>query len=74
MLAGEILRDCGFSDAECLEICDAIAGHRAKETGEDGGLAGVLYRADKASRMCLFCAAEAECNWAEEKKNREVRS
>ena len=73
MLAGEILRDCGFSDAECLEICDAIAGHRAKKTGKDGGLAGALYRADKASRMCLFCAADAECNWPEEKKNREVR-
>ena len=73
MLAGEILRDCGFSDAECLKICDAIAGHRAKKTGKDGGLAGALYRADKASRMCLFCAAEAECNWPEEKKNREVR-
>ena len=63
MLAGQILRDCGFSDAECLKICDAIAGHRAKKTGEDGGLAGALYRADKASRMCLFCAADAECNW-----------
>lgn len=73
MLAGQILRDCGFSDAECLEICDAIAGHRAKKTGEAGGLAGALYRADKASRMCLFCAADAECNWPEEKKNREVR-
>ena len=73
MLAGEILRDCGFSDAECLKICDAIAGHRAKKTGKDGGLAGALYRADKASRMCLFCAADAECNWPEEKKNREVR-
>ncbi len=50
-----------------------IAGHRAKKTGKDGGLAGALYRADKASRMCLFCAADAECNWPEEKKNREVR-
>ena len=73
MLACQFLGDCGFSDAECMKICDAIAGHRAKKTGEDGGLAGALYRADKASRMCLFCAADAECNWPEEKKNMAVR-
>ena len=46
---------------------------QAKKTGKDGGLAGALYRADKASRMCLFCAADAECNWPEEKKNMAVR-
>lgn len=72
MLAEQILPDCGFSPAEQEEILDAIAGHRTKKTGELDNLAGVIYRADKLSRMCLFCKAEPDCNWEEEKKNRKI--
>ena len=68
-LAEPILRDCGFSEAETAEILHAIGGHRTAETAADGGLPGLLYRADKASRNCLFCEAEAACNWSPEKKN-----
>ena len=32
-------------------------------------LAAILYHADKKSRLCFLCNAEAECNWAKEKKN-----
>ena len=68
-LAEKILPDCGFSAGETDEIVEAITRHRAKETGEDRELSGLLYRADKASRLCLFCEAQAECNWSDEKKN-----
>ena len=72
-LAEPILGDCGFSEAERAEILGAIGGHRATETAEDGGLPGLLYRADKASRTCWHCAAAEECNWAPEKKNNTLK-
>ena len=68
-LAEGILADCGFSPAETAEITAAILGHRTPATAERQDLAGVLYRADKASRCCLFCGARAECHWSEERKN-----
>lgn len=73
MVAEEILRDCGFTDEEQKEILDAIASHRTAKTRTLDNLAGLIYRADKASRMCLFCEAEAECNWGAEKKNRVLK-
>ena len=68
-LAETILKDCGFSDSETGSIVTAISGHRRKEIGEQADLPGILYRADKASRQCLFCDAKESCNWSEEKKN-----
>ena len=68
-LAEQILRDCGFTDPERQQITEAILGHRSRETGTRRDLSGILYRADKASRQCLFCEARAECNWSDEKKN-----
>lgn len=67
--AQPILEDCGFSRQEQEEILSAILGHRNPETGAAGDLAGLIYRADKASRSCLFCHARQACNWSEEKKN-----
>lgn len=68
-LAEEILEDCGFKEDEKEEIKKAIGSHRAEETASADNLAGILYRADKQSRNCLFCSACSECNWSEEKKN-----
>lgn len=68
-LAGIILKDCGFSDSETESIVTAISGHRRQETGAKTDLPGILYRADKASRQCLFCEAKDSCNWSDEKKN-----
>ncbi len=72
MLAEGILKDCGFDEKERSEILSAILMHRAPETGSMDNLAGLIYRADKKSRMCAFCAACQECNWSEEKKNLNV--
>lgn len=68
-LAETILADCGFSPEEREEILSAILRHRRPETKLQDDLAGLLYRADKASRLCLFCGAAEGCNWSPEKKN-----
>lgn len=68
-LAGPILTDCGFSREEQTRILSAISRHRDAETATQEGLTGLLYRADKASRACLFCDAQAACSWSREKKN-----
>lgn len=69
MLAEKILSDCAFEKAEQEEILSAILQHRTSETKEKDDFAGLLYRADKKSRSCLFCPVCGECNWSEEKKN-----
>ena len=71
-LAEEILKDCGFKQEEKKEILLAITAHRNTETRQDKSLAGLIYRADKQSRMCKFCLAFSECNWSAEKKNNKI--
>lgn len=68
-VAGPILKDCGFSEQETEKILEAISGHRDKNISKRADLSGLLYRADKKSRCCFSCKAEAECNWSKEKKN-----
>lgn len=69
-LAARILPEAGFSPAEIREVIPAIRGHRAD--GSEDILGKLLYRADKASRACWCCGAKGECNWPEEKKNKEI--
>ncbi len=71
-IAEGILADCGFHGEEIEAILGAIRMHRSKQEAWD--FPGLLYRADKLSRSCFCCPAEAECNWGEEKKNLEIRS
>ena len=73
-LAEVILADCGFSQAERAAVEDAILQHRGQQDRQREGLAGLLYGADKASRACLFCPAEPECNWSPEKKNMRIKA
>ena len=68
-LAAPILKDCGFTDAESEEILEAIGGHRDTSAKGKRNLAGILYRADKGSRCCFSCPAQAQCSWSAEKKN-----
>lgn len=69
-LAGAIMQDCGFTADEIHCVQNAILEHRTQE-GAAGteALSVYLYRADKQSRLCFACPAQAACNWAEEKKN-----
>ena len=68
-LAPAILKDCGFDKEETGVIVKAIRAHRDSASASAGGLTGILYRADKASRACFFCKSEQECNWKGDKKN-----
>lgn len=68
-LAHEVLIKCGFNKEETAAVENAISNHRNACIKEDKDLAGLLYRADKLSRACFFCAAENECDWKKDKKN-----
>lgn len=68
-LAEEILADCGFDAAEIRRLCSAIRLHRRPAEAEDP-LVGLLYAADKKTRLCFCCEAGESCNWPEEKKNK----
>ncbi len=68
-LAKAILPMCGFSKKEEDEIIDAIHSHR-EDTGD--GLASVLQRGDKLSRMCFMCKSISSCKWKEEELNMNI--
>ena len=71
--AEPILAECGFAEEERDMILTAIGSHRKEKSKKKAmvkeALAAILYHADKKSRLCFLCNAEAECNWAKEKKN-----
>ena len=69
-IAAPILADAGFSDSECRQILDAIAGHRDSNAQEP--LSQAIYDADKASRCCFMCDAQQVCNWSSQKKNLQI--
>lgn len=73
-IAAEILeslpKDRRFSPEEQEMILTAVQGHRRQREGAQV-LERLLYRADKASRMCFSCPAEQECDWSAEQKNME---
>ena len=58
-LAADILNRCKFSQKEIQLIIRAIADHRKNENLD--GLSRILYKADKSSRLCLFCKARNQC-------------
>lgn len=68
IIARPILERTGFTYGEIGNICEAIKLH-GKVPKDEGSLAGILYRADKLSRLCFRCPSKDECNWDEEKKN-----
>lgn len=72
-IAPAILRDCGFDEKDTDVIIKAIRSHRDSASASDGGLTGILYRADKASRPCFSCGMEKECSWKGDKKNHSIR-
>ena len=71
-IAPEILKDCGFNEEEIFRIKRAILSHRDPSVKDHKNLRAVIFRADKASRACFMCKMNKECNWPEERKNKEV--
>ncbi len=71
VIAGQILKELGFSPEEIQAIVSAIRGHRA-ETNQTI-LGQLIYRADKKSRNCFSCKAEPECYWSSAKKNMTIQ-
>lgn len=68
-IAPVILKDCDFQVEEIQTITHAITNHRNASIQTEPTLAGILYRADKLSRACYCCKAEAQCDWKKGKKN-----
>lgn len=69
-LAREIMPECGFSVAETELVANAIANHRTDLQTDE--FSGVLYEADKKSRLCFTCSAQDECYWDNEKRNHTI--
>ena len=72
-LAANILKDTNFDETEICEILTAIGAHRGGQSEEKSGFGGLLYRADKQSRVCWLCEAQKDCYWPERQKNRTIR-
>ena len=67
-LAGEILLHIGYPEEKIPEILSAIGEHRDSPV-KGGVLSEILKRADKESRPCFYCVANATCKWSVEKRN-----
>ena len=70
-LCDRILPDCGFAKEESTDK-GLILHHRIKDNRRGHALYEMLYWADKKSRNCFACAAQAECNWDRQKMNLEI--
>lgn len=71
-IAASILKECGYSDTEVQQITQAIRDHRNPEVAGQPTLSGIIYDADKASRLCFACDAKEVCKKANEKKRLEL--
>ena len=60
-----------FTVDEQQMILSAIRNHR-KPVSNAAVLDKLLYESDKASRNCFCCPASNECNWSQDKKNKEI--
>ena len=69
-LAARILPDAGFTAEETKTVIADIRCHRGSTPADARETLGeILYRADKACRLCWRCGAREACNWPEERKN-----
>lgn len=71
-LAEEIMTACGYSGEEREMVLDAIRNHRNAQVKGQPTLAGLIYDADKASRLCFCCQAQEACHKKDEKKRLEL--
>lgn len=69
-IARQILEQIDCDKATTDLIVNAVAEHRKGHCTSN--LSHIIYQADKASRMCLFCKAKKECNHPENKMNLKI--
>ena len=72
-IAPSILSECGYTEDEIDEIVVAILNHGNEAVKDDADLAGILYRADKASRKCYMCKVTDSCHKPPEKLVMEIK-
>ncbi len=63
-----ILERVGCEDAMQQRVLSMIGSHR-NDCAPPDSLEAVFRRADKQSRLCFSCRAQAECFWSTEKRN-----
>lgn len=76
-LAPAILKDCDYTPDEIKLITQMIRYHRGftldyeaeQISSEAKRMIQLFQEADKQSRMCFACKAQATCKWPQEKKN-----
>jgi len=68
-IAKLILKTSSYTEKDQALILSAIGQHRDGSQGDSDTFEGLMYRADKQSRACYQCEAEAACHWAKHKKN-----
>lgn len=71
-LAGELLKQCGFTKEEVSMAVEAVSHHRGNEESQSV-LTKLLKEADKKTRLCFLCKASDTCKWSDEKKNMTIR-
>lgn len=69
-LASMIMPECGFTESETDIVSKAISGHRTDL--QTDAFSKILYDADKKSRICFICSAQAECYWEQNKRNNDI--
>lgn len=67
--AAGILAEVDCPEAMAAQIISLIANHRRRDNPKDSP-EEIFFRADKRSRRCFECSAEAECDWT--RKNLEI--
>jgi uncharacterized protein len=70
IIANSILKSCEYSYIEITSIIEAIENHNNDKATTY--LSKLLQYADHKSRNCFVCEARSECNWDEERKNKEI--
>lgn len=68
VLAEIILDESGCKQDVKEKILSLISSHR-KQSSDENSLESLFFTADKKSRLCFDCPAQAECKWPASKRN-----
>lgn len=73
-IAREILNEVGADEAFTDAVCKYILSHSTNKVTQSATteFEKIFCIADKKSRNCFCCKAQAECNWPDEKRNMNI--